>query len=558
MSQYVFVTFAPIQGFIEKSRKLRDLYGASLILSYLSGEIIKVAKAAGAQIISPGFPDNTEGMPNRILLRGSFSEKTAYAALIEAWGLVLKECRTWLESEVNEFCHCNQLEEFYFTWEPAWGKYKNHTWELFWGQGETPEEARKNLENRKLSRQWTAINWIGESSSISGSDAIAYPGAEGERIDLKKGFPTSVKEKIEDFYKILAKMFDFHKSQWANQMENEEEDGKFIAANERLSVPELVKRLVTHSSVARLIGITPPHRFRDIVRKTNTQLYWTGWFMGDGDKMGNHLQRAMQQSGDDGIENFSQIIRRWGLALKDNLPPNLPDLRRIVYAGGDDFLGIIYDREVRQTSGRDALTQLTHIHQSWEALQPQLHPLVGKPVTLSVGLVWAGGAVPQRDVLQHCRETQQRSKQLGRDRITIRILFNNGQFVEWTTPWKYLGILEDYKDLDGGKNWSHVYGDLAQLKARHVFGFGMNDLEGIDDTIILDFRDGALEFLDIYFPGYPNRVNTDIHNIFGYAKPDIKKQKELIQWIDSLINVGWHLSENTSNDLLASTENIDV
>ncbi|MDB9512835.1 type III-B CRISPR-associated protein Cas10/Cmr2 [Kamptonema animale CS-326] len=556
MEEYVFITFAPIQGFIEKSRKLRDLYGASLILSYLSSKLIKAAQAQGTEVISPGFPQNTKGMPNRILLRGSFSEEAAHKALIEAWGLVLEQCRTWLERNVNEFYCSQESKQFSFTWESAWGKWKNYTWELFWGQGKTPEEARKNLENRKLSRQWTAINWIGESSSISGSDGIAYPGLEGGRIDLRNCFPTSVTQEIERFYEILATMFDLHKSQWASEIENHEAEGRFIDANERLSVPELVKRLVTHSSVARLIGITPPHRFRDIIRKTDTQLYWTGWFMGDGDHMGNHLQRAMQQSGETAIQDFSQIIRNWGLTLEDNLPP---DVGRIVYAGGDDFLGIIYDRTVRQTRGIDALSQLTRIHQSWMDLKPQLDPLVGESVTLSVGLVWVGGAVPQRDVLQHCRETQQRSKQLGRDRITIRILFNNGQFVEWTTPWEYLKMLEDYKDLDGGKNWSHVYGDLAQLKARHAFGFGRDDLEELDDTPITDFFEGALEFLDIYFPTYKTIIESNRSEIFRYAMPDeTKVQKELIRWIDSLINVGWHLSETTSNSLLVPTETIDV
>ncbi|MFN7715048.1 MAG: type III-B CRISPR-associated protein Cas10/Cmr2, partial [Pseudanabaenaceae cyanobacterium] len=41
MTTYTVITFAPVQGFIEKSRKLRDLYGASQILSYLSYCLVK-------------------------------------------------------------------------------------------------------------------------------------------------------------------------------------------------------------------------------------------------------------------------------------------------------------------------------------------------------------------------------------------------------------------------------------------------------------------------------------------------------------------------------------
>jgi CRISPR-associated protein Cmr2 len=33
---YTAVTFAPVQSFIRSSRKLRDLYGSSLLLSHLA------------------------------------------------------------------------------------------------------------------------------------------------------------------------------------------------------------------------------------------------------------------------------------------------------------------------------------------------------------------------------------------------------------------------------------------------------------------------------------------------------------------------------------------
>jgi len=67
---YTAITFSPVQGFIEKSRKLRDLYGASLILSYLSKKIIDEAKNQNFTIISPGLPNLAKGMPNRILING--------------------------------------------------------------------------------------------------------------------------------------------------------------------------------------------------------------------------------------------------------------------------------------------------------------------------------------------------------------------------------------------------------------------------------------------------------------------------------------------------------
>ena len=41
---YTVITFAPVQGFISNSRKLRDLYGGSLLLSYLAKAILDDAQ----------------------------------------------------------------------------------------------------------------------------------------------------------------------------------------------------------------------------------------------------------------------------------------------------------------------------------------------------------------------------------------------------------------------------------------------------------------------------------------------------------------------------------
>jgi CRISPR-associated protein len=55
---YTAISFAPVQGFIEKSRKLRDLYGASLILSYLSQGLCRAAEQIpNCTVISPGLID---------------------------------------------------------------------------------------------------------------------------------------------------------------------------------------------------------------------------------------------------------------------------------------------------------------------------------------------------------------------------------------------------------------------------------------------------------------------------------------------------------------------
>ncbi len=549
MTHYIFITFAPIQSFIEKSRKLRDLYGASLILSYLSQQLIEAAEGENAKVISPGCPNIKKGMPNRILLIGDFSETDAESALRAAWSQVLERCRTWVEDATQKF----KPGKYTYTWESEWDKWKGKTWEVFWGTGDSPEEARKDLENRKLARQWTAINWIGESSSISGADAIAYPqmADDGIKIDRRNGkkFPKIDPVLIKEFYHDLAQMFDTHRSEWRQQTENAEVEGKFIADNERLSIPELVKRLITYSSVAKTLGIETPQKFGDIIRRaSNTgediDGHWTGWFMGDGDKMGDVLQSISKKRGDDGIREFSEIVRRWGVDFQNYFPTKIG---RVIYAGGDDFLGVLYSCKPQEPiAPRQAYEWLFELHQKWDKLRQDVETKYGENLTVSVGLVWVAPGVPQRDVLQHCREAEKRSKSLGRDRVTIRVVFNNGQYVQWTTPWKYLNILERYRDLEGVNNWTHIYQDLAYLKSRHAMGFGIDNLDAIENkNKILDYRNSALEFFEVYFGEGKEEIKNNVNTIFKYPEnhpqKEIEISKVIVAWIEDLISVGWYL-----------------
>ena len=108
--KYTVITFAPVQGFIEKSRKLRDLYGASQILSYLSWKIVCAANSKNCEVISPVIAINdvsemtnadiVQGMPNRILILGDFSHNDAQKALTEGWKEIVTACRGWLRDNL--------------------------------------------------------------------------------------------------------------------------------------------------------------------------------------------------------------------------------------------------------------------------------------------------------------------------------------------------------------------------------------------------------------------------------------------------------------------------
>ena len=595
MSEYTAITFAPVQGFIEKSRKLRDLYGGSLILSFLSSRIVQEALCSGLEVISPGLPNVQEGMPNRILIKGKFDPNHLRNTLLNEWQKILRICREWIEKNLGfSKYYWSQPEDQIGKHKGEWERWESHTWEIFWGYGDSVEKAMEDLETRKLKRDWTGINWMGESSSLTGTDAIAWHQL-GRKLEKgeEPGRSLTAKEKdeIELFYRRLSWLFDNPdyrigkpclSLKQLRQYEDDKPDdfGKYIAPNERLSIPELVKRLVTYDKIADEIGMEKLKKkkddpeFKDINRDAG---YWTGWFMGDGDKVGDKLQKLASRHQDNpeqrdrDLHEFTKLMREWGQKFKKKEDLFPAGKGRVIYAGGDDFLGVLYSEETKKGDKQEgqkedkpekikpieAFEWLLTLQNHWQDLQKNLEKFGfkndgkdDKRFTFSVGFVWAGHQVPQRDILQHCREAEKRAKSLGRDRVTIRVVFNSGQSVEWTCPWDYLDILTKYRDRDGktwgeNPNWNHIYSDWAELKNRHAIRL----------TKVAKNKYGEKESDD----DIPIEIAVSLFNLyFDNAGEIFKKQQKrsdligentnlaLVNWLDNLIEVGWQLCRNSN------------
>jgi len=568
--QHTVITFAPVQGFIEKSRKLRDLYGSSYLLSYLSWVICNAAdQTPGCQVISPALLNITQGMPNQIIIQGDFPQENANLVFKKAWECVTETCREWIQENIKGDA---QGEFQYTSWKRNWGLWTKYGWEFFWVQGKISEsegesinDAREKLNERKRWRDWTGINWQGESSTLSGTDAIACP-------HLGQIWEDYQKEKVEvkRFYQALSDKLG----------------ESFIDPNEELSVPELIKRIITYDSISqklikrlRLVfgqdGANTellikeieqisvylnPSSFKDLSRHKEEQINdkltkedkgFQGWFQGDGDNAGNYLKKFPEKTNE-----FSTKMREWGKFFKER-PLKFG---RVIYAGGDDFLGVFYDKEGKgeKLQPKYCVDWFTKFKQEiWQ--ENKVNPSAQKPITVSIGFVWAFRGIPQRDVLQHCREAEKSAKNQGRDRIAWRILFNNGNYLEWVCPWWLLesGLLSNYRDREKNEtkeaqNWTHIYNDVAVLESRHAF-----DDEGLDI---------ALALFEIYFPHHVDVIkdqknwlhesNVDLTvtqaGILGDRKnyedntkeiDEIKRNKALTDWIINLAKVGFHLCQ---------------
>ena len=71
-----------------------------------------------------------------------------------------------------------------------------------------------------------------------------------------------------------------------------------IDTNEQLSIPELIKRLITVKQIAKKLDLKEsPNSFRDISRlNDNPEVNrWSSWFQEDGDKIGDYLKSKVKQ-----------------------------------------------------------------------------------------------------------------------------------------------------------------------------------------------------------------------------------------------------------------------
>ena len=409
METYTIITFAPVQGFIEKSRKLRDLYGSSFILSYLAKKICLSAReyfkfdesnpAPGQKdpVVSPAIINVTQGTPNQIVIRGNFPREKAELAFNETWKKMTYECRCWVEETCKDWIEEQRREwiekqewesKTVVPWTRDWELWTNHAWEFFYATGGSISEARNTLNEIKRSRNWIAVNWIGESSTLSGADAIAWPGLD-RRINPKQIHQGNEDKKISEFYQYLSEQVGkafidfiahsedssltqrygrglvefakrFSKINLKMQQDKYVEYGSaIINPEEQISIPELVKRLITLESIAqKRVGICLeeiPVSYRDLSRLAESSdtkssasngqepdLRWTGWFLGDGDRVGKHLQELKDRGEDEeeSLNAFSRRMMKWG---ENALKPAINEtIGQMIYAGGDDFFGIFY------------------------------------------------------------------------------------------------------------------------------------------------------------------------------------------------------------------------
>jgi CRISPR-associated protein Cmr2 len=486
---YTAVTFAPVQSFIRSSRKLRDLYGSSLLLSHLGHAICADAtrRLGPGVVVSPAEVSISRGVPNALVICGEYSASQARAALLAAWSKVLEECRKWLESTIQVSNFEAVPEGWTGDWEAEWGaSWKaaaRHSWEVFQGQGDTIAAAREALKVNKRQRDWSLSNWTGESSSLSSAEAVVRP----TMARVLKPWLLDAEAAKQEARDVLA------------QLRNKLGDA-FAGENEEISLLELVKRLITYRPILKKAFQLPCEQPLEQTRVDEllqnfprlTTRDHSGdhpnqekdkpesiiWFMADGDGVGSHLKALADEGlGEEvALREFSAAIGAWAASFYERVPLAMAGLSgdiptrkaTVVYAGGDDVFGSLHETE----PGNQDLTTTDLWH--WLETFPKLWAEANQPqLTISMGLVWADAKVPQREALEHARQAEACAKARGKDRFALRLLYASGNHLEWTCPWQWLKLIrEHYRDREGRQGpeatWRHLADDLVWLQERQA------------------------------------------------------------------------------------------
>ncbi|NEQ29574.1 MAG: hypothetical protein F6K04_01025 [Leptolyngbya sp. SIO4C5] len=621
---FTAITFSPVTEFIEKTRKLRDLYGSSFILSYLADSICRKAEQTLGEeaVVSPvplrlPISDSDQeniilGTPDQIVVQGDFPQEAARAAFDEAWDNIMDacqqwvrdHCQDWIDAAYDRWVENKQWERKAsrtLPWDRDWQQWKNHAWEFFWVQEDSIPRALDALNEAEADRNWVGINWIGESSTLSGADAIAWPGLD-RNIRAKQRSMAETQEQVSDFFQVLnlkigeailnEDLSNHQRNQAARierlrehyaivplSRESEQSDeaynrenrqhistelakalGEAIITNrEQLNIPELTKRLSTLRTVAQdpRIQRELPKSFKAInLWKTDNPM---GWFRGDGDQAGSHIRRITQdpETAADNLRAFSGQMRRWARGLMRNFDRQQG---RIIFAGGDDFLGVFFPNETPAPAVRWLCNFKEAVwHRDENGAEDR------KPVTPSVGFVWASPQVPQRDVLQHCEKAEQVAKKSGRDRVCLRVLFASGTHVEWTCPWWFLPkVVHGYRDRNGQQDWTHFYKDVAELEARHAFDGNHQIALSLFNLFIRDpqtqaplLPSEAEELFETHSPlwtqpGTPDALTgilDDGRDDGLQIEPLKAKQEAFNNWVISLAEVGFQLFNQDATNI---------
>ncbi len=512
-------TFSPVQGFIQKSRKLRDLFSSSYMLSYITQELVKYAENLGASIIYPVISEDssdklTANYPNRFVAK---VEKDICGELAKRFEEIWEEIYTFV---ANELGLEGKLREQFFLHTKHYFKHFCHAQPLGEDYGEIYDLAERYLGAKKSFRPYYGLEDGYRYTSEDGEEKYPngcylcgeLPALAVDWKEFLKKLPKKYRYALGD--KPLCgvcttkKMFPFYLKKakkykvptfpstkdlaWANLKENLKGAPN---AGEILYLVNTIEENFDREDIREInADFLDPEDVKDMKKETNLEdkeffekllielekLYEDFGFkkpknsyfailMADGDNMGKWLGKDDSLRGMKLTEKFhsefSQAVSSFAKNVKeyeDNL------WLSVVYAGGDDVLAVMHPSK--------ALGFADSIRRKYsEFITSKIKGLASEP-TMSAGIVIAHEKENLTFVLDEVRKAEKLAKDSGRNRVCISVIKRSGAPRSVVLKWNELEIVNRLVELF----------PKEKLSSTLAYALGQ-ELEGLDRSEELFF-----------------------------------------------------------------------
>ena len=470
-------TFSPVQGFIQKSRKLRDLFSSSYLLSYLTQKLVEYAEECGASIIYPVVPKSSSSKlvanyPNRFVasverdmcseLKKKFEEtwEKIYTFVADKLGLKGKLREQFIlhtKYYFKYFCHFQlqagdyketyDLAERYLgakkSFRPYYGLEDEHTSNGCYLCGELPALAVdwKEFINNLEKTYRIAIGDLPLCGVCLTKRLFPYYLKEKENIsvpifpstkdlafaELKEKLWKATYEEAPNKNKILQLIKEIDKDVDTTDIRkvvadylDPEEVRKMIEEKEKMmkeATQEDKKRLEEVLKHLKELLNELEQLYKDDFEKYKNSYF--AILMADGDSIGKWLGKDNSLRGTDLTEDFhrrfSQAISKFAQSVREK-EDNL--WLSVVYAGGDDVLAVMHPSK--------ALEFAYSIRREYaEFITKEIKGLATEP-TMSAGIVIAHEKENLSFVLEEVRRAEKRAKESGRNRVCISVIKRSG------------------------------------------------------------------------------------------------------------------------------------
>jgi CRISPR-associated protein Cmr2 len=479
----LLLSIGPVQHFIAQARKLHDLRSGSQLLSELTKAAILTFDKAGGEVIVPGDV-NSDSLPNRIL--GSVSDRSTEEVIALAKALEQSVGAYW-QGEVNEVLKKLPDQNKDDQWHQRFAEQTDQLLEIYWAVEPYEDKADyprayHAIENRlgavKNIRPFEQIGSTFEGDETSRKDALTgerdalvfgysqnekFPATTDHQLPLRlnnrgplvgpneglsavsvvkrlrhlldREFASTADTALLGLRHALAESGSFSLDDYYEELRLSKKDGDGQLAyaenltesyfnNQGLKLEDLLHFRKAHERLRRSIKKQELH-----------QSSYYAILAFDGDNMGAWLsgRKLPAEQRTKKLRSFHSDIGKYLAKFARKARQIVDDSQQglTVYAGGDDYLGLLtldglfgVPQSLRKAFKDDVSDPLREAYR------------IEEEFTFSAGVVIAHYKRPLGDTVQLALAAEKTAKQSGRDAFCMRVVKRSGEQQEATFGWK--------------------------------------------------------------------------------------------------------------------------